>query len=138
LNEEFEDDIENLLISFIDSKLISIIETKSMLIREKEVIEHGQNISNPTSEIYDKRTKTGDNYTSNKENQYKNGKISFMKIPDRDFLDSHLKTLMNKREEVFRPFHNAPTMSLDEFADNEIQIIETKEKEKKDQEALVN
>lgn len=53
-----------------------------------------------------------------------------MKIPDRDYLDSHLKTLMNKREEVFRPFHNMPTMTLEEFADKEIQQIEVKEREK--------
>lgn len=60
-----------------------------------------------------------------------------MKIPDRDFLDTHLKSLMNKRDEVFRPFHNAPTMTLDEFADNELQIIENKEQEKKTQQSLL-
>lgn len=50
LNEEMEDEIEHALIAIIDSKLINIVETKSMLIREKEVIEYGQNVSNPTSE----------------------------------------------------------------------------------------
>jgi len=59
-----------------------------------------------------------------------------MKIPDRDFLDSHLKSLMNKRDEVFRPFHNMPTMTLDEFADKEIQQIEVKEREKQNESEL--
>jgi len=38
LNDELEDDIEIILIAIIDSKLINIVETKAMLIRENEMI----------------------------------------------------------------------------------------------------
>lgn len=59
MNEELSDEIEHLLIAIIDSKLISLIESKAMLIKEKEIIEYGTNISNPTNENQDKRTKIG-------------------------------------------------------------------------------
>jgi len=58
-----------------------------------------------------------------------------MKIPDRDFLDKHLQSLIDKKD-VFKPFHNLPTMSLDEFADNEIQQIEVNEEKKRNNEEM--